>query len=87
MWSGFRASLLAATACIGAGCASSPIGYGAWFTPAMMEELKTQQEYADFIAARYAGMSGDPSAAAAYYRRAFGNEPALRNDLRARSSC
>jgi len=42
----------------------------------MMEELKTQQEYADFIAARYAGMSGDPSAAAAYYRRAFGNEPA-----------
>ncbi len=76
MWSGFRASLLAATACIGAGCASSPIGYGAWFTPAMMEELKTQQEYADFIAARYAGMSGDPSAAAAYYRRAFGSEPA-----------
>jgi len=42
----------------------------------MMEELKTQQEYADFIAARYAGMSGDPSAAAAYYRRAFGSEPA-----------
>lgn len=41
----------------------------------MMEELKTQQEYADFIAARYAGMSGDASSAAAYYRRAFGNAP------------
>ncbi len=41
----------------------------------MLDELKTQQEYADFIAARYAGMSGDPSAAAAYYRRAFGNAP------------
>jgi tetratricopeptide (TPR) repeat protein len=41
----------------------------------MLEELKTQQEYADFIAARYAGMSGDSPAAAAYYRRAFGNAP------------
>ncbi len=41
-----------------------------------MAELKTQQEYADFIAARYAGMSGDASSAAAYYRRAFGSAPA-----------
>lgn len=41
----------------------------------MMAELKTQQEYADFIAARYAGMSGDASSAAAYYRRAFGSAP------------
>jgi tetratricopeptide (TPR) repeat protein len=41
----------------------------------MLEELRTQQEYADFIAARYAGMSGDASGAAAYYRRAFGNAP------------
>ncbi|MDP3494497.1 MAG: hypothetical protein Q8R82_15410, partial [Hyphomonadaceae bacterium] len=72
MWSGFRTSLLAVTACIGAGCASGPVGYGAWLSPAMLEELKTQQEYADFIAARYAGMSGDASSAAAYYRRAFG---------------
>ncbi|RYD93028.1 MAG: tetratricopeptide repeat protein [Sphingomonadales bacterium] len=40
-----------------------------------MAELKTQQEYADFIAARYAAMSGDAPAAAAYYRRAFANEP------------
>lgn len=40
-----------------------------------MDELRTQQEYADFIAARYAGMSGDTPAAAAYYRRAFGNAP------------
>ena len=68
MWSGFRASLLAATACICAGCVSGPAGYGTWFSQAMLEELETQQEYADFIAARYAGMSGDPSAAAAYYR-------------------
>lgn len=75
MWSGFRASLLAATACICAGCVSGPAGYGTWFSQAMLEELETQQEYADFIAARYAGMSGDPSAAAAYYRRAFGNTP------------
>jgi tetratricopeptide (TPR) repeat protein len=73
MWSGFRTSLLAVTACIGAGCVSGPAGYGPWLTPARLEELKTQQEYADFIAARYAGMSGDPSSAAAYYRRAFGN--------------
>ncbi len=40
-----------------------------------MDELRTQQEYADFIAARYAGMAGDTPAAAAYYRRAFGNAP------------
>ena len=57
---------------MGAGCVSSPAGYGGWLSPAVMAELKTQQEYADFIAARYAGMSGDASAAAAYYRRAFG---------------
>ena len=75
MWSGFRTSLLAVTACIGAGCVSGPAGYGPWLTPARLEELKTQQEYADFIAARYAGMSGDPSSAAAYYRRALGNAP------------
>ena len=40
-----------------------------------MAELKVQQEYADFIAARYAGMAGDTPAAAGYYRRAFDNEP------------
>ncbi len=57
---------------MGAGCVSSPAGYGGWLSPAVRAELKTQQEYADFIAARYAGMSGDASAAAAYYRRAFG---------------
>jgi tetratricopeptide (TPR) repeat protein len=36
----------------------------------MLEELRTQQEYSDFIAARYAGMIGDAASAAAYYRRA-----------------
>lgn len=75
MWSGFRTSLLAATACIGAGCVSGPAGYSAWLSPSLLAELKTQQEYADFIAARYAGMSGDASSAAAYYRRAFGSAP------------
>jgi tetratricopeptide (TPR) repeat protein len=76
MWSGIRASLLAVTVIgFAGGCVTSP-GYGPWFSQSMLEELRTQQEYADFIAARYAGMSGDPSAAAAYYRRAFGNAPA-----------
>lgn len=75
MWSGIRASLLAVTVVgLAGGCVTSP-GYGPWFSAAMLDELRTQQEYADFIAARYAGMSGDPSAAAAYYRRALGNAP------------
>ena len=41
----------------------------------MIEGLRTQQEYADFIAARYAGMIGDAAAAAAYYRRAAESSP------------
>ncbi len=79
MWSGFRAYLLAASACVGAGVVSAGcVSVGStdrWFSQATLAELKTQQEYADFIAARYAGMSGDAPAAAAYYRRAFVNEP------------
>ena len=41
----------------------------------MIEELRTQQEYADFISARYAGMVGDSAAAATFYRRAYVNSP------------
>lgn len=41
----------------------------------MLDELRTQQEYADFIAARYAGMIGDAASAAAYYRRASESSP------------
>jgi tetratricopeptide (TPR) repeat protein len=39
----------------------------------MLEELRTQQEYADFLVARYAGMVGDSASAATYYARAFAN--------------
>jgi hypothetical protein len=42
---------------------------------AMMEELRTQQEYADFITARYAGLTGDVEAASTYYRRAHSTSP------------
>ncbi len=41
----------------------------------MLEELRTQQEYADFITARYAGMVGDTEAAAGFYRRALTSSP------------
>jgi len=41
----------------------------------MLEELRTQQEYADFITARYAGMIGDTEAAASFYRRALASSP------------
>ena len=49
--------------------------YPAWYSEAMIAELRTQQEYADFISARYAGMVGDAEAAATYYRRAYVNAP------------
>ena len=39
----------------------------------MLEELRTQQEYADFLVARYAGMTGDSASAATYYARAYAN--------------
>ena len=39
----------------------------------MLEELRTQQEYADFLVARYAGMTGDSASAATYYARAYSN--------------
>lgn len=74
LWSGLRTSIAAGTALALGGCITNQ-GLPPWFSETMMEELRTQQEYADFIAARYAGMSGDPSAAAAYYRRAPTNAP------------
>ncbi len=46
----------------------------AW-SASMLEELRTQQAYADFISARYAGMVGDSEAAATFYRRAYVSSP------------
>lgn len=74
LWLGFRASLAASFAIALGGCVTSS-KLPPWFSPTMMEELRTQQEYADFIAARYAGIAGDSSAAAAYYRRALESAP------------
>ncbi len=42
----------------------------------MLEELRLQQEYGDFLVARYAGLVGDSASAATYYGRAFANSPA-----------
>jgi tetratricopeptide (TPR) repeat protein len=84
MWSGtltpgFRARLAlfsgaALSALALGGCAMSPAA-PPWFSEAMLEELRTQQEYADFITARYAVMTGDPASAATYYRRAWTSSP------------
>ena len=79
MRSGFRSpSFRAATAALSAlalsGCALGP-ATPSWFSAEMLEELRTQQEYADFITARYAVMTGDPESAAAYYRRAWTSSP------------
>lgn len=46
-----------------------------WYSASMIEELRTQQAYADFISARYAGMVGDSAAAATFYRRAYLSAP------------
>jgi Flp pilus assembly protein TadD len=73
-WSGFRASVFALSVAGLGGCAVFPAN-GSWFSAAMLEELRTQQEYADFISARYAGMVGDSEAAATYYRRAYSSSP------------
>ena len=37
----------------------------------LFEEMQTAEEYASFITARYADMSGDPAEAASFYRRAY----------------
>ena len=46
-----------------------------WFSNAMFEELANTEEYSDFLAARYAGMAGDPVTAAEFYRRSFDRSP------------
>ncbi len=79
MWSGylrsgFRASLAVLAFAAAGACASAP-GASRWLTPAMIEELRLQQEYGDLLVARYAGMVGDSAAAATYYGRAFANAP------------
>lgn len=56
------------------GCTILPVN-ASWMSANMLEELRTQQEYADFISARYAGMVGDSEAAATYYRRAYNTSP------------
>ena len=75
MWSGFRTALLAATASIAVGCASGPASAPPWLTAAMFEEISNAEEYSDFLAARYAGMAGEPAEAANFYRRAFDRQP------------
>ena len=77
-WSGFRAPVLALSALalpvLGmGGCVIMPAN-SAW-SASMLEELRTQQAYADFISARYAGMVGDSEAAATFYRRAYVSSP------------
>jgi tetratricopeptide (TPR) repeat protein len=79
MWSGYlrsglRASLAVLAFAAAGACASAP-GTSRWLTPAMLEELRLQQEYGDLLVARYAGMVGDSAAAAIYYGRAFSNAP------------
>lgn len=70
---GLRATLAMLSALAIGGCAGP--GTPSWFSSTMMEELRTQQEYADFIAARYAGLIGDAASAAKYYRRAYDSAP------------
>ncbi len=41
----------------------------------MFEELANAEEYANFLAARYAGMAGEPVAAAGFYRQSFERAP------------
>lgn len=41
----------------------------------MFEEISNAEEYSDFLAARYAGMAGEPAEAANFYRRAFDRQP------------
>ncbi|HEX5008221.1 MAG TPA: hypothetical protein VFV70_13980, partial [Hyphomonadaceae bacterium] len=66
MWSGKKTLLLAAAAASLAGCVTQPTP-PPWFSSAMFEELANTEEYSDFLAGRYAGMTGDPVAAADFY--------------------
>jgi tetratricopeptide (TPR) repeat protein len=47
----------------------------AWFSGGIFDEIALSEEYGDFLAARYAGMAGEPVAAAKFYRRAFDRSP------------
>lgn len=69
-----RAPLAGLCALAISGCTMLPL-QPSWFSQAMLDELRTQQEYSDFISARYAGIVGDAPAAATYYRRAYENAP------------
>jgi tetratricopeptide (TPR) repeat protein len=74
-WMGFasRRILAALLACAASGCAAWPSGGSAagW----TLGPSREAEAYGDFLAARYAGMIGDPAAAASFYRRAFEREP------------
>jgi tetratricopeptide (TPR) repeat protein len=74
MWSGKKTLFVAAAAVSLAGCVTQP-SPPPWFSSAMFEELANTEEYSDFLAARYAGMSGDPVAAAEFHRRSFDRSP------------
>jgi hypothetical protein len=74
MWSGNK-TLLAAVAVLSlSACATQP-SPPPWFSSTMFEELANTEEYSDFLAGRYAGMSGDPVGAAEFYRRSFERSP------------
>ena len=74
MWSGKKTLLVAAAAVSLVGCVTQP-SPPPWFSSALFEELANTEEYSDFLAARYAGMTGDPVAAAEFYRRSFDRSP------------
>jgi tetratricopeptide (TPR) repeat protein len=46
-----------------------------WLHGGVFEEIRTAEEYASFLSARYAGMAGEPAAAAGFYRAAFDRQP------------
>jgi tetratricopeptide (TPR) repeat protein len=46
-----------------------------WLYGGVFEEIQTAEEYSNFLAARYAGMAGEPAAAAGFYREAFDRQP------------
>ncbi len=73
MRSGIRATLLAAACCSITACASAPSQ--TWLYGGVFEEIRTAEDYSNFIAARYAGMSGQAAAAAGFYREGFDREP------------
>lgn len=74
MWSGKKTLLVAAAVVSVSACVTQP-SPPPWFSSAMFEELANTEEYSDFLAGRYAGMTGDPVAAAEFYRRSFDRSP------------